>query len=303
MQLTKNRYSPIPVILLLFSLVLTSCLDSSDSDQTVGNLFEEADRISDFNTFVDYLGDTGAAELDSTIAQGSQMTVIIPTNDAFDDLPSNLTDTLSSEEARIEVLSYHILNELVEPNNLEETEDIQSMQGEYLYFELVSTNQGTSLNINDSELLQGGILSASNGYIYAVDQVLFPDSYLDVTGLIAKRYQLNDLQDAIEDVAGLEEDLQNPNGEFTVFAPSDEALDGTSPTGNEIQYYILEEKLTSAEFSSQTYTTMSGDELDVDVSGATITINGEATVTTADIEGINGVVHIIDTPLEAPSEE
>lgn len=300
MHLITNRYSSLPIFLLLFSLVLTSCLDSSDSGQTTGNLLEEAEAVNDFSTFVDYLGETGETELDSTIANESPLTVLIPTNDAFSELPDGTMESLTEEEL-IEVLSYHIVEELIDLNNIDETADFESMQGEDLFFEIVPNNQGSAdLYINDSEWLGG--VSATNGVIHATDQVLFPDSYLDVTGLIAKRYQLNDLQDAIEDVAGLEEDLQNSDAEFTVFAPSDEALDGTSPTGSEIQYYILEEKLTSAELSSQTYTTMSGDELDVDVSGNTITLNGEATVTTMDIEGTNGVVHIIDAALEAPSE-
>ncbi|WP_372639082.1 fasciclin domain-containing protein, partial [Fodinibius sp.] len=74
-------------------------------------------------------------------------------------------------------------------------------------------------------------------------------------------------------------------------------------SAEDVEYHILEEKLLSSELSSQSYTTMDGQDLDVEVSGATITINGEATVTTADIEGINGVVHIIDAPLEKPAAE
>lgn len=299
MQSIINRRSSLPILLLLCSFVLTSCLDSSDPEP-LGNLHEEADRISDFSTFVGYLSDTGAAQLDSTIAQENELTVLIPTNEAFDDLPSGTLDTLS-EEGLTEVLRYHIIEEIVDLNALAETEDIGSMQGDNLYFEIVPNNQGgANLFINNSQYLTA--FSAENGFIYAVDQVLLPDSYHDVTGLIAKRYQLNELEEAIGEAAGLESTLEDPNAAFTVFAPSDEALDGTTPSGSQIEYHIIEEKLTSAELSSQTYTTMNGEEIEVDASG-TITINnGEATVTTMDIEGTNGVVHIIDGVLEAPSE-
>lgn len=300
MQTITNRHFSLPIVLLLFSFILTSCLDSSDSGQSMGDLLEEAEAIDDFDTFVDYLGQPETVQLNSILADEEETyTVFIPTDEAFSELPDGTMESLEEEEL-IEVLSYHIVEDLVDLNSIEETDDIASMQGDDIYIEIVPNNQGgASAFINDSEYL--GSRSASNGVIYVTDQVLFPDSYLDVTGLIAKRYQLNEFEEAIDD-ANLNSTLEETDSEFTVFAPSDDALDGESPSGTEIQYYIIdEEKLTSDELSSQTYTTMSGDELDVDANG-TITINGEAIVTTADIEGTNGVVHIIDAALEAPSE-
>lgn len=302
MQLTTNRYSPIPVILLLFSLLLTSCLDSSNSNQGPGNLLEEAEAVNDLSTFVDYVKNSGATAVDtSTFTQDTpQLTVLIPTNDAFSELPDGMLEELSSEELG-EVLSYHIVEELIDLNNIDETADFASMQGGDLYFEIVPNNQGRAdLYINDSNY-QGGI-PASNGVIYATDQVLFPDLYLDVTGLVAKRYELNSLEEAIDD-ADLNSTLEDTTAAYTIFAPSEEALGDAGLPAEDVEYHILEEKLLSSELSSQAYTTMDGQDIDVNVSGATITINGEATVTTADIEGINGVVHIIDAPLEAPSEE
>ncbi|MDX1619303.1 MAG: fasciclin domain-containing protein, partial [Balneolaceae bacterium] len=45
---------------------------------------------------------------------------------------------------------------------------------------------------------------------------------------------------------------------------------------------------------SQTVTTVNGADLTIEVSNGTVTINGNSVVTTADLEGTNGVVHIID---------
>lgn len=302
MQLTTNRYSPIPLILLLFSLVLTSCLDSSDSNQGPGNLLEEAEAVNDFSTFVDFVKDPGATAVDtSTLTQEtSQLTVLIPTNEAFSELPDGMLEELSDGELG-EVLSYHIVEELIDLNNIDETADFGSMQGGDLYFEIVPNNQGNAnLFINGGNYLGGR--QATNGVIYATDQVLFPDAYLDVTGLVAKRYELNSLEEAIDD-ADLNSTLEDTTAAYTIFAPSEEALGDANLPAEDVEYHILEEKLLSSELSSQTYTTMSGQDIEVEVSGATITINGEATVTTADIEGINGVVHIINAPLEAPSAE
>lgn len=298
MYLTINRYFPIPVILLLCSLVLTSCLDDSDSTQTVGNLLEEAEAVNEFSTFLDYL-DESAVDTSTLTQDSPQLTVMIPTNEAFSDLPDGTLDSLSNEELS-EVMSYHLVEELIDLNTIDESADYESLQGEDLYFVVVPNNQGNaSLYINGSNYLGGR--QATNGLIYATDKVLFPDSYLDVTGLISKRIQLNELAEAIDD-SNLSGTLEDTSSEFTIFAPSDGALDETDLTANDIEYHILEQKLLSSELSSQTYTTMNGQELTVDANGGTIRINGEATVTTSDIEGTNGVVHIIDTVLETPSE-
>ncbi len=285
----------LPVLLFICSFVLTSCLDSSNSNQAPGNLLEEAKSYSEFDTFVDYLGETGEAELDSTIANEGPFTVLIPTEEAFDELPEGTFSSFSEEELT-EVLSYHIVEEAVDLNNVNAEERIESMQGDDLYFEV-----GT-----DSSFVNGGRLLASvgadNGVIYQINKVVLPDSYLHTAGLISKRYQLDSLDNALSDT-DLQADLEDPTQSYTVFAPEDEAFEDAA-LQDALEYHVVPQKLMSDDFSSsQTYETLSGEELTVEIDGENIIINGEATVSTADIEGNNGVVHIIDTILEAPSEE
>lgn len=285
----------LPLILLICSFVLTSCLDSSNSNQAPGNLLEEAKSYSEFDTFVDYLSETGEAELDSTIANEGPFTVLIPTEEAFDELPDETFSSFSEEELT-EVLSYHIVEEAVDLNNVDAEERIESMQGEDLYFKVGS----------DSAFVNGGRLLASvgaeNGVIYQINKVVLPDSYLHTAGLISKRYQLDSLATALSDT-DLQADLEDTTQSYTVFAPEDEAFEDAT-LQDALEYHVVPQKLMSDDFnSSQTYETLSGEELTVEVDGENIIINGEATVSTADIEGNNGVVHIIDTILEAPSEE
>lgn len=285
----------LPLILFICSFVLTSCLDSSNPNQSPGNLLEEAKSYSDFDTFVDYLGETGEAELDSTIANEGPFTVLIPTDEAFDELPDETFSSFSEEELT-EVLSYHIVEDVVDLNNVDAEERIESMQGNDLYFKV-----GT-----DSSFVNGGRLLASvgadNGVIYQINKVVLPDSYLHTAGLISKRYQLDSLTTALSDT-DLQADLEDTTQSYTVFAPEDEAFEDAT-LQDALEYHVVPQKLMSDDFnSSQTYETLSGEELTVEVDGENIIINGEATVSTADIEGNNGVVHIIDTILEAPSEE
>lgn len=114
--------------------------------------------------------------------------------------------------------------------------------------------------------------------------------------------------------AGLVEALSEPNGPFTVFAPTDAAFSGL-PT--ELVACLLEpdnaDALTSiltyhvvpgAVFSTDlvdgaTPTTLSNETLSVDLTDG-VKIN-DSTVVTADIEASNGVIHVIDSVLVPPS--
>lgn len=300
MQSLISKYSPLPILLLFCSLLLTSCLDNStNSSQERQNILETAKNVTQgqngdqvLTTFVDLLEDF---DLDSTVANNAPLTVIAPTNEAFDMLSEDVFD--SSDTAKgVDILRYHLIEQIVDLNQISDdsVENIASSQGEDIFLERVQGTPQDSLFINDGNLLGG--IQASNGLIYVVDVVLFPDIYLNTVGLIAKRPQLNSLEEAIANT-NLSDTLETESQSYTVFAPSDEALQDTTLTENDIRYHIIPERLNSTGLSTETYTTLSGEDLNVEVSGSTITINSDATVTEADIEGTNGVVHIIDSVL------
>lgn len=107
--------------------------------------------------------------------------------------------------------------------------------------------------------------------------------------------------------AGLVDTLKG-EGPFTVFAPTDDAFaalpEGTVETllkpENKDQlvailtYHVVAGKVMSTDLSDgMTAATVQGGDLTVDLSDG-VKING-ATVTAADIEASNGVIHVIDT--------
>jgi len=109
--------------------------------------------------------------------------------------------------------------------------------------------------------------------------------------------------------AELVEALQG-EGPFTVFAPTDdafaallEALDITaedllsqSGLADVLLYHVVSGKIMSTDLSDgQTAETLNGESITVDLSDG-VKIN-ESTVTTADIEATNGVIHVIDQVL------
>lgn len=110
------------------------------------------------------------------------------------------------------------------------------------------------------------------------------------------------------DTAGLIDTLSS--GNFTVFAPSDDAffkmptedykalLENSTELNNVLTFHVVEGKMMSTDLKDgQELTTVQGEKLTVKVgSDGAVSVNG-ANVTQADIEASNGVIHIIDTVL------
>ena len=131
----------------------------------------------------------------------------------------------------------------------------------------------------------------------------------DVAAVIAGNDELGTLALALEE-AGLVETLQG-SGPFTVFAPSDAAFaalpDGTleellaEGNGERLRAVLTEHVAPHRAMAAELTHDMMGDTLNggrhrVTNDGGPVKF-GEATVTEADLEATNGVVHIIDTVL------
>ncbi|MDF2231395.1 fasciclin domain-containing protein [Albimonas sp. CAU 1670] len=105
--------------------------------------------------------------------------------------------------------------------------------------------------------------------------------------------------------AGLVETLSG-EGPFTVFAPTDAAFEAL-PEGaldqlladpealkEVLTYHVIPAKVMSTDLSDgMTATTVSGDDVTITIDGDAVMVDG-ATVSTADIEASNGVIHVID---------
>lgn len=136
-----------------------------------------------------------------------------------------------------------------------------------------------------------------------------PQAQQTIVDLAIATDELSTLVAAVQ-AAGLVETLSG-EGPFTVFAPTNDAFaalpDGTLdslllPENKQqltdiLTYHVVEGKVMSSDLSDgQVIKTVNGGELTVSIVDGVVKI-GDATVTTVDVEGSNGVVHIIDTVL------
>ena len=106
--------------------------------------------------------------------------------------------------------------------------------------------------------------------------------------------------------AGLVESLSG-EGPFTVFAPTDAAFEALPEGALDelladpealkavLTYHVVPGAVMSSDLSDgMTATTVSGDDVTITIDGDAVMVEG-ATVTQADIEASNGVIHVIDT--------
>ncbi|RDC69800.1 fasciclin domain-containing protein [Rhodovulum sp. 12E13] len=105
--------------------------------------------------------------------------------------------------------------------------------------------------------------------------------------------------------AGLVETLKG-EGPFTVFAPTDAAFDAlpegtveslledTDALTEILTYHVVPGAVMSGDLSDgMTAATVEGSEVEISITDGTVMVDG-ATVTAADIEASNGVIHVID---------
>ncbi len=134
----------------------------------------------------------------------------------------------------------------------------------------------------------------------------------NIVELAQGQEDLSTFVSAIE-AAGLTETLQ-AEGPYTVFAPSNDAF-ATLPDGKLqhlmmpenkdelakiLTYHILSGQMLSGDLSDGKTATVQGEEVEVAVTDSGVSLN-DATVTSADIQATNGVIHVIDKVVVPPS--
>ena len=129
-----------------------------------------------------------------------------------------------------------------------------------------------------------------------------------ITELASEATSLSTLYDALKRT-GLDAALDGP-GPFTVFAPSNDAFAKLPPEElntiisnpalltSLLQYHVAAGEAFSTDLTNgPVQTLLSGQTVDVNVSGGGVVLNGSSNVTDADIDASNGVIHIIDEVL------
>jgi uncharacterized surface protein with fasciclin (FAS1) repeats len=164
-----------------------------------------------------------------------------------------------------------------------------------------------NLKINSWQSLKVGLVSMV--LFFAISGLAAPAPSSDIVDTAVAAGSFKTLAAALE-AAGLVEALKGA-GPFTVFAPTDQAFSKLPPGALEdllkpenkqklqsiLEYHVVAgEVMASDVVKLNSAKTLDGPSVSIRVKGGKVMVN-DATVTQADIQCSNGVIHVIDTVL------
>lgn len=327
MRLLSKHY-----VLAMFalSLFVVSCNDDDDDDdpQTPSgptqNIAEIASGDANYSILVEALA---AADLvDAVSDENATLTVFAPNNAAFNSLfdELNLVDN-DSDGSRVDdlvdelgaervtnILLYHVLGAEIRSGDVPEkgyvtTSSLGSPEGDQLSLLVESRSNGVFLN-NETQVNAPDIL-ATNGVIHGIDRVLLLPTVADhainnpgdFSALVASVLQV-----------GLETALDDESAELTVFAPTDAAFEEIATTvaslsdedlTTVLQYHVIGSQVREEDIQSGSVETLNTQSILINDGESAVTIadvdetNADATVVLTNVQGTNGVVHVIDAVL------
>ena len=270
--------------------------DTGEADEA--NIVEIAADTPELSTLVDAVV---AAGLDETLSAEGDFTVFAPTNEAFEALGVDL-DTLEPE-VLAEILTYHVIADArVDSGSIPAIAD--SVADYTLFFD---TTDGVM--VNNATVIQADV-EASNGIVHVVDTVLLPPTIVDA----AVYGGLDELVGAVTAADPAVVDLLSSPGDYTVFAPTDDAFAAIADVASTLDQAALTDVLSyhvfPARVPSDAVPAMADSAL-INAGGYGVTalfdtsdgvvINGYSTVVIADIKTTNGIVHVVDSVLLPPN--
>jgi transforming growth factor-beta-induced protein len=232
-------------------------------------------------------------------------TLFAPSNAAFSALLSKLGVTLNdlSTGTLSPILLYHVLSGYIPAAKVTAGyfPTLSTAFGKNIVVQIATAN-GVLLN-NSSKVIATDVV-ATNGIIHVIDQVLLPPTVVDLA-----------LQNSIFStlvLAVVKADLATTlsgAGPFTVFAPTNDAfaalfsalkISGVDALTKDqltpiLLAHVVSGNVQSGSLSSGSVPTLNSTKaLKVMVSGSSVTIGTDIHIIKADVQGSNGVVHVID---------
>jgi uncharacterized surface protein with fasciclin (FAS1) repeats len=323
--------------LVVISFLAFSCEEEENKNLSSTSIAKIIEVTPEFSSLKEALDITG---LTSTFEGSGDFTLFVPTNDAFAAILGGLTveEYHAAYPCSLEkILKYHVLGSRVMSTALTDGQMATTLLGEDVKI-MLETNpnfpeidpdlgvvEEKSIFINESRVFARDV-NCSNGIIHVIDAVLQPKTVVDIA---SANPDLSTLVTAIERT-GLTAELKK--GCFTVFAPTNAAfetfftslgagIDVNNVDVDDLKNILLNHTLGSIIKSndipaavyvstlSPINTTANAPTISMFVqkSGSgVVTINGGvensgATVTTADIEANNGVIHLVSNVIAIPT--
>ncbi len=303
----KSNLKFVPALLIAGLVILSGCQKDDDPMPQMNekNIVEVAQDAGQFSILIEAAQTAGLADFLST---ESGITVFAPTDAAFSTLLNELgLNSLNDiDPTTLEnILKYHVVSGKVYSSDLS-TGAVPSLNTNSPDGNAVSLwiKTGNSVMVNNAGVTTANI-EASNGVIHIIDKVLLPPTVVDIatyaddfSSLVAAVVQAN----LVETLTG--------DGPFTVFAPTNDAFAALFAALNIstldevamedltaiLTYHVVGDNVLSTELIAGEVPTVQGETFDVSL-GNEVLLNGTIQVVVTDVQGTNGVIHVIDAVL------
>lgn len=293
---------------LLFGFAACDGVDDDDiqpnEDKSIVDVIGEDTRFTILASALDRTG------LDDVLSdRDNDFTLFAPTDAAFTALGVDL-NTLTDDELS-DILLYHVFGDDVLSSQIQEGKTYLGTAANIgpndAPVSIVIERNGSAVMINNEATVTEADILTENGVIHVINAVLMP---LDVVGHVKANDDFSELVAALGTASG---DLVNVLGStsetYTVFAPVNSAFEAISEavsmlTPDELAavltYHVVAgaNGVSSGLTDDQTFTTVQGEDFTIDIDGNNVAITDAqgnvANVIFVDIQGTNGVIHVID---------
>ncbi|NRA50170.1 MAG: fasciclin domain-containing protein [Phaeodactylibacter sp.] len=310
-------------IFALSALTFTACDDEDDDVDPIPEpttIVSFAVNSNDYTILADAVV---AADLDGVLSGTGPFTVFAPDNAAFQALLDSNPDWNSLDDIPVATLTAVLTNHVVAG----EVTSSDLMAGFYPTLSATGFGDATTslyVNLDNGVVLNGGPevvapdVDVDNGVIHGVNEVILPPTVVDfavanpgLSSLVAALTRSDLSTNFVEALSGA--------GPFTVFAPSNDAFQALLDSNDDwntladipvglletvLSYHVssgVNARSTDLSDGMMVSTLAEGETLQVDLSNPDapqiVAGSSTATVVAADIQGANGVVHVIDTVL------
>jgi len=313
------------------ALVAATSISAASPEKTTAmgqkNIVQTAVAAGKFKTLVALVKKAGLA---STLSAPGNLTVFAPTDQAFANLkksdPALYNKVATNKKLLQSVLTYHVVGKRIPASAAiaaaKKGQKVKTVQGESIALRF----KGGKIVLNGTARVVIPDVKASNGVIHAIGTVLVPPSLSQppvatqsIVQIASGNPGFSTLVSLVQK-AGLVEAISAP-GPFTVFAPTNEAfakLARTAPAtyaavladptllAKVLTYHVVAGDIKSAQAiavaqQNGTVKPLEGEPVSLSLKDGKLTLNGSATVVTADIRATNGVIHVIDSVIVPPS--
>ncbi|ERF75420.1 hypothetical protein EPUS_00213 [Endocarpon pusillum Z07020] len=252
-------------------------------------------------------------ELVAALAELSNITLLAPSNAAFEEFTNSSNAAALSDPGLIQaVLQYHVLNGTYYAQNVTETTSfIPTTLMNTSYTNVTGGQVVKAVLTGDNVVFSSGLLTNStvtqadvtfdSGVIHIIDRLLTVPANVSTTAVAAN---LTSLVGAVTTAELAEAVDTTPN--VTIFAPTNEAFQSigsalgsisTEDLASILTYHVVSGTVGySSILSNTTLTTLNDADVTISIVDGAVFVNS-ARVVMADVLVANGVVHVIDNVL------